>query len=129
MAEKKITSVEEYRGMVGKVQEITLPSGAVFQVKRLSVMDYINEGLDDIPNDLFKFIGELMTGQLEVKSEENKKNMELFEKFLQITIEKGIVQPLITLKYEKEKKATHLIYAELSVDDQEALVKAITGRK
>lgn len=130
MPEKKTTSVSDYRKKLGAPKEVTTPSGAVFKVKRLSVMDYIQEGIDDIPNDFFKFIAELVSGQLADKKDDPavKKNMELFEKYIKVTIEKGIIEPPTILVYDEAKKDTHLIYAELSQDDQKYLIDVISGK-
>lgn len=130
MPEKKTTSVSDYRKKLGAPKEVTTPSGAVFKVKRLSVMDYIQEGIDDIPNDFFQFIAELVSGQLADKKDDPsvKKNMELFEKYIKVTIEKGIIEPLTILVYDVTKKDTHLIYAELSQDDQKYLIDVISGK-
>jgi hypothetical protein len=124
----KVMTAKEYREMVGKIKEVKLPSGAKFQVKRLSVMDYINEGIEDIPNEFLPFITELFTGKVDMNDEATKKNIALFEKFLKITIEKGIIQPSMVVKYDKEKKDTHLVYAELTVEDQKFLIDVITGK-
>lgn len=126
---KKVTSVEEYRRMAGRVQNVVAPSGMMFEVKRLTPMDYIREGLKDIPNEFFKFITELVEGNIkEPDSEETKKNFEMFDQFLKVTVEKGIVNPPCLVVYEEEKKNTHLVYGELEAEDQSYLVSVITGR-
>jgi len=128
MADEKITSIEEYRNKIGEIKIVILPSGAIFKVRKLTVLDYIKEGIEDIPNEFYKFITELAVGNIKTESESDKKNLELFEKYLLITIEKGIVEPPIILKYDKSKISTHLIYAELPVDDQKYLIDVITGK-
>jgi len=131
MAEKKkkITSVEEYRRQRGEHKEVELPSGAVFEVKVLSVMDYIKLGLTDIPNDFFRFISEIQSGLLkDTDSVEAQKNYEFFQEFLKLTIENGVINPPMCLQYDKEKIDTHLIYSELSHEDQVALADAIVGK-
>ena len=123
------TSVADYRDKIAGVEtEVTLPSGAVFVVKRLSVMDYLKEGLTDIPNEYFQFIGELAQGKVDPASEDAKKNYELFEKFLRITVEKGIVSPPIILKHDKEKVKDYLLFSELMSEDQKALISHISGK-
>jgi len=126
----KVISVEQYRQMIAKPVEVTLPSGAVFTVRRLSPMDYIREGLADIPNEFLQFIAELKVGITDNKKslEEQKKNYELFERFIQITLSKGVIEPLVVFKYDPEKVDTHLVFTELTVDDQKALIDAITGK-
>jgi hypothetical protein len=128
MSPDKSFSVKEYRDLVGKVRTVTVPSGAKFEVKRLSVLDYIKEGIEDIPNDFLSFVSELVGGQLQVDTEERRKNLELFEKYIKITVEKGIVQPPVVLKYDKDKVDTHLIYSEMTPDDQKYLIDAVAGR-
>ena len=129
MPESKTISVSEYRKMIGEVREVTCPSGAVMKIRRLTPMNYIKEGMADIPNEFFKFIAEFNAGIIkEPDSEQMKKNYELFEKFLKITVEQGIVEPLTILKYDKDKQETHLIYSELTPEDQEFLINVITGR-
>jgi len=123
-----IITPKGYRANVGKPKEITLPSGSKIIVKRLSPMDYIEEGLSDIPNDFYKFIVELGAGIAKVDSESDKKNLELFEKYLRITVEKGSVQPPIILKYDPEKKESHLVFAELTIEDQKYIIDVITGK-
>jgi len=128
--EKKVSSVEEYRNMVGVVHDIVLPSGQKFKVKKLSVMDYIKEGLTDIPNEFFSFIKELQTdGRIANPEAENaKESFKLFEKYLKISVEKGVINPPITFRYDKEKVDTHLLYPELSKEDQVFLVDYIVGK-
>jgi len=128
--EEKVTSVSEYRAQVGKPKTVKLPSGASFVIKRLSVMDYIKEGIDDIPNDFFNFIAELVSGRIADKKDDPavKKNIELFEKYMKITVEKGVIEPPMVLVYDESKKDTHLIYAELSLEDQKYLIDVISGR-
>lgn len=126
----KVTSVQDYRQKQSEPTEIILPSGAVFRVRRLTPLDYIKEGLADIPNEFLQFIAEMQMGKHQVKDTEGeKKNFELFERFMTVTLDKGVVEPLITLRYDPAKVDTHLIYLELSNDDQKALVDAIMGKK
>jgi hypothetical protein len=126
---KKRTSVEEYRQQIAEPKEVALPSGAVFIIRRLTPIDYIKEGLADIPNEFLQFIAELQAGVQQAKPEEvQKKNYELFERFLQITLEKGVIEPPVTLRWTKESQETHLVFSELNVDDQQALINAIMGR-
>jgi len=127
--EAKTISVGEYRKKVaGEIQTVELPSKAVFKIKRLSVMDYLKEGLTDIPNEYFGFVQELQEGKVNFDSEKAKKNYEVFEKFLQITIEKGVISPSVILKYDEKKAKNHLLFSELTQEDQKALVGAISGK-
>lgn len=124
-----LTSVSDYRNRIaGQETTVTLPSSAVFKIKRLSVMDYLKEGLTDIPNDYFQFVNELGQGKVKADSEEAKKNYELFEEFLRITIEKGVISPPMVLTYNKDKVDTHLLFSEMTQEDQQALVGYISGK-
>ncbi|MFC1709506.1 hypothetical protein ACFL2J_05600 [Candidatus Omnitrophota bacterium] len=124
----EITSVSDYRKMLGQVKIVTCPSGVKVKVKRLTPMDYINEGLADIPNEFFRFITELSAGKIDSEDKEAKKNYDLFEKFLTITVEKGIVDPPVLIKYKKGDEETHLIFGEFTQKDQKFLIDVITGR-
>jgi len=126
---RKVTSVAEYRESRGVVKDVELPSGAVFKVKVLSVMDYIKLGLTDIPNDFFKFLSEMQGGVVkDPDSEDAKKNYEFFQNFLKVTIENGVIDPPMSLVYEAGKADTHLLYSELSEEDQTVLADAIVGK-
>jgi len=126
--EKKVMSVAEVRAAVSSPKVITLSSGATIKIRRLTPLDYIKEGLTDIPNEFFKFISELSSGVANATTEEGKKNYEIFDKFLKISVEKGIIDPPCLLRYEKGKEETHLIFAEFSLIDQKLLMDVITGR-
>jgi len=126
---KKVTSVEEYRRNMAQVRKVVAPSGLMFEIKRLTPLDYIGEGMNDIPNEFFKFIGELVEGKIEdTESKEAKENFELFGKFLQVTVEKGIVNPPVAMVYEEGKRDTHLLYGELEKEDQSFLIGVVSGR-
>jgi len=127
--QKKVSSVEEYRRLRGKTHKVTLPtSGAIFEIKVLTIKDYIEGGLTDIPNEFFKFIQEIQQGVQSDNQEELKKALEMFEKFLSISIDKGIISPPVILKYDEEKAKTHIVYGELSQEEQALLIDMITGR-
>jgi len=126
----KATSVADYRSKIGEQKEVTLPSGAVFILKRLTPLDYIKEGLADIPNEFVQFIAEVQSGvSSKQSSEDQRKNVELFENFLRVTIEKGVISPLICMKYEKEKEDTHLVFGELETADQSKIINVILGKE
>lgn len=127
--EQKVSSVEEYRKMSGRLRTVTVPSGLVFQLKRLTPIDYIREGLSDIPNEFFEFIGEMEAGKIpDPKEEKAQANFDLFERFLNVTVEKGIISPPVVMKYTEETKDTHLVYWELEAVDQKCLVDEIIGK-
>lgn len=124
-----IVTAAEYRKSVTKTFVTKVPSGAFFQVKILTPIDFIRNGLIEIPSEFFKFIGQiLVNGSRPLDTEENKKNIVIFEKFLQIIVECGILSPTVTIKLDKEKIDSCLLFNELSIADQEYLIKVITGR-
>jgi len=133
MEEKKIASVSDYRKKVGGEQVVTLPSGAVFKVRKLSVMDYLENGLDEIPNEFLQYIEDAQSGKLAKMSDEEqaeilKKNTGFFEQYLDVSIRIGVIEPSIILKYDKDKVGDCLIFSELTQEDQEYLINVITGR-
>jgi len=122
-------SIKEFREQLHKAITLVAPSGNQYVVKRLTAMDYIKAGLSDIPNDFFKFVFALQTGKhANFTKEDEQKNYALFEKYLSVTLEQGIVSPPITLRYDKEKEDTHLLWAELPPKDQDYIVGVISGR-
>jgi len=128
--EFQTTSVEEYRNKVREQREVTLPSGAKFILRRLTPLDYIKEGLADIPNEFVQFIAEVQAGVKSKQSAtEQRENIELFENFLRVTIEKGVISPPILMKYDKEKVDTHLVFGELEVADQSKMINIILGKE
>jgi hypothetical protein len=128
--ELKPMTVQEIRADIAKPKVIVLPSGKRIKVRRLTPMDYIKEGLSEIPNEFYKFVVDLQAGTLDFNSDENKqkKNFEVFEKFVNITIDKGVIDPLMAFKYDKAKRETHLLYSELLPEDQTVLINAIIGK-
>lgn len=127
--ERKVTSVQEYRRKTGEVKEVMCPSGEKFKVRRLTPIDYIKEGLTDIPNEFFKFVAETEAGVPQKDSDEDtKKSLEFFARYLEVSVTKGIVEPQVTIKYEEEKKDTHLIWAEIEMNDQKYLMDVVNGR-
>jgi len=132
MAEvKKGMTVQEAREAIAKPKVITLPSGMVVKVRRLTPYDFIKEGLTSIPNEFYTFIVELHQGKLDLANQDEtkaKENIAIFEKFIDITLSKGCIEPQIMFRFEKEKELTHLLYAELSAQDQAILVGEIIGK-
>jgi len=121
--------VQRYRDAIKAPMEITAPSGEKYTVRRLTPMDYIKEGLEDIPNDFFKFVLSLQSGlKTGLTPEEERKNYELFEKYIQITVELGVISPPVVVRYDKEKTETHLLWGEIPPKDQEYILGSITGR-
>lgn len=130
---ESICTVEEYRKNSGKTFKVKVPSGMFFEIKRLTPMDYFQNGLNDIPNGYFRFISEINSSEKVATDEEIAKSYELFQKFFQITVEKGILNPPAFLSFDNakidfEKLKTHLLFGELSQKDQEFLIAIITGK-
>ena len=127
----QVSSIQNYRDLRGKSKLITLPSGAVFEIKQLTPMDFIKEGLSDIPNDFFKFIADISKNKPpNPNNKAQAKNYDLFENFLRITITKGVINPPMLLKYDKDKPELidkYLFFSELTTDEQSNLLYSITG--
>lgn len=132
MAEvKKAMSVKEAREAIGKPKVVTLPSGLSIKVKRLTPYDFIQEGLTSIPNEFYAFIVDLHQGRLDLSKEDENKakaNIDIFEKFIDITLSKGCIEPQVIFKYDKEKAESHLFYMELDNADQAMLISEIIGK-
>jgi hypothetical protein len=125
----EITSVSEYRDRLSKVQKIKLPSGGVFKIKRLSPLDYIKAGLADLPNEFYKFISDVSQAKVpDTTTEDGKKQLQLFDDFLRVSVETGIVDPPILMKYDKDKIDSHLLFGELELKDQLYIIQVITGK-
>jgi len=123
------TSVQKYREAIRQPIKVQGPSGMEYTIRRLSPVEYIENGLNDLPNEFFQFIFQMQTGLKDsMPAEEAKKNYELFEKFLRITVEIGMIDPPCILRYDKEKSETHLVWGEINADDQSYLTGCITGR-
>jgi hypothetical protein len=121
--------IEEYRNKIAKQFEVILPSGIKFVLKRLTPMDYIRNGLTDIPNEFLSFVLNAEVGKVsEMTPEERDRNFQLFSTFLKVTIENGIVDPPVILSYEKGKEDSHMLWTELSGEDQSFITGCITGR-
>ena len=127
---KVIASVASYRSKIEIPVEVTLPSGSVFVLRRLTPVSYLKAGLKDIPNEFFKFIREISSEMTDdqLNSEEAKKNFEVFDNFLRITITQGVVNPPMLLRYEEDKQDTHLLFSELTIEDQKFVTDFITGK-
>ena len=123
------TSVQKYRDAQRQPIKVQGPSGMEYTIRRISPVEYIENGLDDLPNEFFQFIFKMQNGLKEdLNSKEAEKNYQLFEKFLRIPVEKGMIDPPCILRYDKEKAQTHLVWGEINTDDQTYLTGCITGR-
>lgn len=122
--EEKIVSPSDYRKKVYRAYNIKLPSGHVFKIRRLSPIDFISAGLKDLPNPFLDFVS---TGTQEsfVKVTKDKDSLEVFKKFMELTVEKGVVEPKIMLDFDESKKETHLYWNEIDEKDQLTIVNAI----
>ena len=122
-------SVAKFREARHKPKRITTPSGHEFVIKVLTPMDYLQQGIDDLPNEFFQFIFAVTSGQkTNLTPEEEKRNYEIFEKFLSVTVSEGIIDPPTIIRYDKERSETHLLWGEISPQDQEYIMGCIAGR-
>lgn len=127
--QQKVISPSEYRKQQFCEQLVTAPSGAVFKIRKLSPIDFIKNGMNDIPSPFLEFIKEGKDDPdkfTELLKEENEIS-NVFEKFIKISIEKGLVEPPVMLEYDQEKEDTHLCWSEISSEDQSFLLSIITG--
>jgi len=123
----KVTSPNEYRKKVYTVEEVKAPSGAIFKIKRLSVLDFINAGNADVPNAFLDFMkSDMEVTDLKEATKDDKTNNFLND-ILATMIEKGIVEPKIKLKYNKKEKDDVLYWSEIEEEDQLFLFNAISG--
>ena len=128
MTTKKGMTVAEARAKISEPFTLTLPSGVECQVRRLTAWDYIQAGLGDLPNEFYAFIGAVQAGAPpKTNPEEEKKNLELLNRFMMVTIDLGVLSPPMVFRYDEAKKDTHMIYSELTPVDQSKLMGAITG--
>ena len=123
-------TIKEIREKLAAPKVVDLPSGISVTIQRLTPMDYIREGLTEIPNEFYQFISDLQKGKLDFADDQKNadKNLALFEKFLVITIEKGVVNPPMLFKWQAGKEDSHLLFMELSKLDQATLIDSITGK-
>lgn len=130
MTAKKAMTIQEIRQTLAAPKGVDLPSGICVTIRRLTPMDYIREGLTEIPNEFYQFIKELQAGKLEFKDDNKtqEKNLLLFEKFLTISIERGVVDPPMLFRFKPGCEETHLLFLELPKLDQSLLLDAITGK-
>jgi len=98
----------------------------LFKIKKISPMEFIEEGMDDIPTPFLEFV---MEGNPEKFPEmtKDKKSADFLETFLNVVIEKGIIEPKVFVKYVKDRKEGGLLWAELEKEDQSFLLAKIAG--
>lgn len=122
-------NVQSFREQLHKEKLVTTPSGFTFKLRRLAVMDYLKAGLSDMPNEFYSFAISLQTGvDIGLSEEDKKKNFKLFEEYLRVTVEQGIIDPPVILMWDKAKEETHLLWGEIPQQDQNYLIGCISGR-
>lgn len=122
-------SIEQFRAKLHVPRLITAPSGNQYVVQRLTTLDYLKEGLSDIPNNFAQFVVTVTAGlKSDLSEEEQKKNYELVDKFMAVTVSKGLIDPPCVMRWDETKKDTHLLWSELNDADQNYIVGCITGR-
>lgn len=122
----------EYRKKVynDKGFEITVPSGSVFRVKRISPLDMIRTGMADLPNDLLVDTNEKMTEKEKAvfAKKKQEKIAESDNKLIETLITEGILEPKVEIVYDKEKDNGEILFwSEIVIRDQEAIMKAVMG--
>lgn len=129
MSDKKAITPSAYRKAVYNEEYVTVPSGATFKIKRMSPIDALKKGLDELPNPYIDFFKDDKTSkeEKEKKLKESKESQKYLEKFLEIAITEGILEPKIFIKYDKENLEEGLVWAEIDQKDQAFLLNKITG--
>ena len=125
--EEKIITANEYRKSIFKEFEVRVPSGAKFKIKRLSPIDFIKEGMEDLPNPFIEFVQSEGTAEKLNEALKDKETKDFFNDFIKIIISEGIVTPKVLIKYDKEKKDECLFWGEISASDQSFLISSIIG--
>ena len=123
-----VATVKSLRKQIGEPKDVFLPSGIKVTLKHLTPLDYIKRGFKDIPNDFFRFVNDLSEGKVDTNTEGAEKNLKLYEKFLNITLEEGMISPPVVLVYAEGKEETHMLFGEFSQQDQKYIVDVISGR-
>lgn len=124
---EEIITASEYRKNIFKEIEVVVPSGTRFRIKKLSPIDFIKNGLKDVPNPFLEFIQSDKKAIDLQKISKDKETNKFLNDFLETVIEKGIVQPKILIKFDKEKKDEYLFWSEISPEDQAFLITKITN--
>ena len=126
MPENKVVNPNTYRKNVYAECVITAPSGASFKIKKLSPIELVTNGIQDLPNPFLDFVATPSPEKL-AEVLEDKETKDTFEKFLKIVIEKGIIEPKVEILYDKTKIDTVLFWSEISDEDQIFLLSNIVG--
>jgi hypothetical protein len=109
------------------VEEVEAPSGAIFKIKKLSVLDFIKDGNADVPNAFVEFIQSDMTANDLKKTTKDKDANNFLNNILTTLIQKGIVEPKVALKYNADEKEDVLYWSEIREEDQIFLFNVISG--
>ena len=89
--EEKVITASEYRKNIFKEIDVTVPSGAKFRILRLSPIDFIKNGLEDIPNPFLEFVQSEKKVEDLQKASKDKETNKFLNDFLGTIIEKGII--------------------------------------
>jgi len=92
----------------------------------MSPIDFIRKGLKDVPNPFLEFIQE-GTQEALTKMSTDKEAAEFLQKFVEIVITEGILEPKVALKYEEEDVKDVLFWSEIEQRDQAFLLNKIAG--
>ena len=122
----KIISPDSYRKKVYKEEVVEVPSGSTFKIKMMSPIDFFRKGLKDVPNPFLEFIQE-GTQEALTKMSTDKEAAEFLQKFVEIVITEGILEPKVALKYEEEDVKDVLFWSEIEQRDQAFLLNKIAG--
>ncbi len=122
----EITNAQSYREKVYKESTVTVPSGHTFKIKILSPIDYLDGGMNDLPAPFLDFVVDPNEAKLKSLLTD-KESAEKLSLFIEITVDRGIIEPKVLIKYDEKKKDECLFWGELSEADQLALINAITG--
>jgi len=116
-----VTGIDEYRKQTGGTQEVPLPTGAVFKIRKLTGRDFMRQGNFPVSSskDIVQAKKELTEKWLTMSAEEKREQMFTVDRI----VVKAVVEPLISLEMEKDKLCIH----EIKDPDYYALIKAITA--
>jgi hypothetical protein len=123
----KVTSPSDYRKKVYTVEEVEAPSGAIFKIKKLSVLDFVKDGNSDVPNGFLEFMKSDTTAKDLAKATKDEDTNKFLNNILTTMILKGIVEPKVALKYNAEEKEDVLYWSEIREEDQIFLFNIISG--
>ncbi len=127
MAENnKAISPSEYRKKIQKERYVKTPTGMTFKIKKLSAIELLENGMEDIPNPFMQFIKDNNSKNLKAAMEDEK-SLKLMLKFVETLVTKGILEPKVVLEYKKGEMENCLLWTELDTTDQAFLMGQIIG--